>query len=78
MDQVVVYWNIHNEKPVYNFANENITDMEDFASKVVPEGVHYNIVEKSDIYNLGVPPLTNITLTDDFSRKKYYEYMGAL
>lgn len=78
MAKVVVYWNIHSGKPVFNFANENIKDMEDFAKKVVPEGVHYNIVDKSDIYNLAVPALTNVRLEDNQSKKMYYEYMAAL
>ena len=78
MDKVVVYWNVHSEKPVFNFANDTIEDIEDFARKVVPEGVHYNIVEKSDVYNLAVPALTNIRLDDNQSKKMYYEYMAAL
>lgn len=74
---VVVYWSKDLDAPVYHFANENVSDINEFANIVIPKDVHYNVIEKKDVNNLAVPGMTNKILKND-TYNLYYEYLNAL
>jgi hypothetical protein len=75
---VVVYWSEDNNKPVYNFSNKNVKDVDEFAKIVVPPGVHYNIVHKDEIYQPAVPPLSRNVLNSNEQSSLFYQYLNSL
>jgi hypothetical protein len=77
-DLVVVYWSIETKRPIYNFANENIENIDEFAKLVVPEGIHYNIVHKDEVNQKAVPGLKKENLTDSEYESLFYHYLNNL
>lgn len=77
-NKIIVYVNPHSNTPIYHHANKNINDMLEFARIVVPEGVHYNIINSDEMANETLPALTNYNCENDESFKSYFEYLAAL
>lgn len=77
---VVVYWNNEIEGPVSFHGTSEIIDIHAFAKTVVPNGTHYNIVNKQDLSNSAIPRITNDPLVLESKNivNLFYEYFGAL
>jgi hypothetical protein len=77
---VIVYWNDIIKGSVRLYGSSNISDMNEFAKKMVPEGIHYNIVHKKDVADLALPPLVREPLSSEgvTVENLFYEYFEAL
>ncbi|MEN6293939.1 MAG: hypothetical protein ABFD07_18220 [Methanobacterium sp.] len=76
-DLAIVYINPHSGLPVWINGQENIDDINILAKLYVPEGVIYNIINKSDMYNQPLPAPAIEVEEEDLSNI-FYTYLNAL